>query len=288
MKKRRDVFSFFANPFVVLADIMVCLMFIIALFLLATTIYTKEVESALLLKQKRENMADSLEGQLKERGFQAKRENLPQSKDKYRLGNLLIGESDGSLQRFKFLGGRLDFKTNQAFFVQDETARQMLRILGHTLLQNRSAIKSIVIEGHAAPSETQPWLLSQQRAEAVRRQWARDGFLGKISWSAPIAAVGFLKSINKTEFFHQWHLEEYQARRAPANNGLGVIPEAWIISSGRGDSVSGESSVEFKIEYTERGTHPLDTVLQNLGEPHRAEALKRNLFVPDTIKPGNP
>lgn len=279
MRKRRDVFSFFANPFVVLADIMVCLAFIIALFLLSSTVYSEETERFAQMQLKRDRLAQSFTGQLRARGFEAKRQDI--TPEKYRIGDILEVESDGTLQRFRFLRNRLNFQTDHSTFQDPETARRLLAVVGATLLQNRSSIKSIVIEGHATPKETEPWMLSQNRAEAVRREWATNGLLAPISWSVPMPVVDFLRRIkvNGTPIwdetrFHEWHREEYQARRAAQNGGLGVIPEAWIISSGRGDQARGEAVVEFKIEYTERDGPPLDDVLADLPAKEQQEALK--------------
>ncbi len=285
MKKRRDPFSFFANPYVVLADIMVSLVCIIALFLLSTTVYSEEVERVAAMQEKRDRLADSLVGQLKARGLAASRAEI--SADKYRIGDILEVESDGTLQRFRYGRARLDFVPGSEKFRDEGGAQRLLVVLGQALLQNRSSIKSIVIEGNAAPGEADPWRLSQKRAERVRQIWNQNGLLRPIPWSVRLEAVEFLRRLRLWDErrFHEWHREEYQARRVPLNQGLGVIPEAWIISSGRGDQARQEPVVEFKIEYTERDAPPLDEVLDGLEPAQRAQAEQQHLI---DLKPSNP
>jgi outer membrane protein OmpA-like peptidoglycan-associated protein len=286
MSKRRDLFSFFANPFVVLADIMVCLVCIIALFLLSTTVYSEELERLTQMQSKRDRFAQSLTGQLRARSFQAQRVDV--ASEKYRIGDILEVESDGTLQRFRFLSDRMNFKPNSDVFQSPENASRLLAVLGATLLQNRSSIKSIVIEGHAASTEKDAWLLSQRRAEAVRSAWDKTGVLGTIVWSKPLPVVDFLRRIKVWDEtrFHEWHREEYQARRQPTNGGLGVIPESWLISSGRGDQVRGEPVVEFKIEYTERDAPSLDEVMSDLLSPDQSNEARRLKLVQDVAKNG--
>ena len=151
-------------------------------------------------------------------------------------------------------------------------ANRVLRAFGKVLLRERPRIKSIVIEGHAAPDETNPWPLSSARAERVRALWKSSHVLGDVRKDYKTPIFQFLTthdlSGQKVDYradvpkiwdpkrFHKWHLQEYQAAREPFNQGAGVLPSAWVIASGRGDQVRRAPIVEFKIEYTERDAPP--------------------------------
>lgn len=276
--RRRGPFDFFANPFVILADVMVSLVFIISLFLLSTTVYSEQMELIAQRDARRQKMARSLSSELRRDHF-IRDEKPVGTQLKYQLGNVLEVEDDGTIQRFRFLSGRLDFQPDSARFKDPARAAGLLEVFGRVLLQNRERIKSIVIEGHAAPEEKNVWQLSLARAEAVRALWTRMHILEDVTedYNAPIFRFLSQHKLWNPHRFHEWHLQEYAARRRPFNDGLGVIPSAWVIASGRGDQVRRLPVVEFKIEYTERDAPPLDEFLHSLSPAVLEEAVQAGL-----------
>ncbi len=292
MRRKRGAFDFFANPFVVLADVMVSLVCIIALFLLSTTVYSEQMELIALRDARRQAIATSLIAQLSTAQL-IKPQKAPVNQAKYRIGDALEVEDDGTLQRFRFTKGWLDFKPDSTEFASPQMANRVLRAFGKVLLRERPRIKSIVIEGHAASSEKNPWPLSSARAEKVRAIWETDHVLGDVreDYKTPIfqfltthtlagAKVDYREQVPKIwdgKRFHKWHLQEYQAAREPFNSGLGVLPSAWVIASGRGDQVRRAPIVEFKIEYTERDAPPLDELLKLLSPALQKEARQLGL-----------
>lgn len=286
--KRRDIWTFFANPFVVLADIMVSLVFIITLFLLTTTIYNRQMALVVLRDKRRLAVSESLEKEFKN-ALQGARKVVIAPRVKYQYigpkGVLLEVENDGSLQRFRFPSA-LTFPRGQSEFAQTERARAIatLSAFGYVLLKNRSVIKSLVIEGHATEYEAvdgaSRWRLSEARAETVRRLLQSLNILRNVDERKPLLLTQFLKEQYRTRNasydaqFNEWHAQEYQAQHVPLNNKLGVLPAAWVISSGRGDQVRREPVVEFKLEYTERNTVTLDDYIRssalNAQTRHRA------------------
>jgi hypothetical protein len=162
-------------------------------------------------------------------------------------------EDDGTLQRLRFLNGRLDFLPDSTNFRDPQAARQILQVIGRLLLDNRSLIKSIVIEGHAASTEHNVWPLSQQRAERIRATLQQMHILGDVTEDFKSKVYLFLtthtpdgrrvSAAARTEKlwdphrFHEWHLQEYQAARMRGGTQMGVIPSAWVIPSGRGDQL---------------------------------------------------
>lgn len=256
--KRRDAFAFFANPFVVLADVMVSLFFIISLFLLSSTVYSEQMELIAQRDARRHAIAQSLSQGLRSNNLISDTKSIG-NEAKYQLGGTVEVEDDGTIQRFRFLQGLLDFKPNSTEFVSPEASR-VLKVFGWVLLKNRSRIKSIVIEGHASSGEKITWSLSQQRAEAVRALWEQERLTQNVTenWRSPVFRFLAKRKLWDARRFHEWHLQEYQARRINANGGSGVLPAAWIITSGRGDQVRRLPVVEFKVEYTERDAPPLD------------------------------
>lgn len=276
--KKREIFQFFANPFVVIADIMVALVFIVSLFLLATTVYSEQMELIALRDARRKAIAASLGDELLHAGLIS--DSKPQGTDlKYRLGQTLEVEDDGSLQRFRFVAGQLGFRRNSTQLADQQGALHVLQTFGRVLLLQRARIKSVVIEGHAGSDEQSQWQLSEMRAERVRQILAIKGVLGNITEDYGSPVYKFMTShtldgqkLWEPQRFHEWHLQEYQARRAPGNGKMGVLPAAWVIASGRGDQVRREPLVEFKVEYTERDAPPLDDYLLTLPEQLQAEA----------------
>ncbi len=292
MRRKRNAFEFFANPFVVLADVMVSLVCIIALFLLSTTVYSEQMELIALRDARRQAIASALIGQLSAAKL-IKPQKPPANQAKYQIGDALEVEDDGTLQRFRFTKGWLDFKPNSTQFASPQMASRVLRAFGKVLLRERPRIKSIVIEGHAAPGERNPWPLASARAERVRALWQSSHVLGDVreDYKTPIfrfltthtlsgEKVDYRASVPKIwdpKRFHKWHLQEYQAAREPFNDGAGVLPSAWVIASGRGDQVRRAPIVEFKIEYTERDAPPLDDLLRLLSPELQKEARRLGL-----------
>lgn len=293
MRRKRGVFDSFANPFVVLADVMVSLVCILALFLLSTTVYSEQMELIAQRDARRKAIANSLISQLSA-GRLIKHETAPENQTKYQIGDVLEVEDDGTIQRFRFLQGRLDFKSNSTEFRDNKAAIVLLRVFGRVLLLERQRIKSIVIEGHASHDEKNVWPLSQARAEKIRAFWQKNRVLGDVTEEYKSDIFRFLtthtpngetvdyrakvEKIWDPKRFHEWHLQEYQAAREPFNKGLGVIPSGWVIASGRGDQVRRLPVVEFKIEYTERDAPPLDVLLSQLKPELRTEARQLRLF----------
>ncbi len=293
MRRKRGAFEFFANPFVVLADVMVSLVCIIALFLLSTTVYSEQMELIAQRDARRLAIANALISQLSGAGL-IKNQRAPDNQSKYQIGDVLEVEDDGTIQRFRFLQGRLDFGHNSTVFAAPSAAQKVLGAFGRVLLLQRSRIKSIVIEGHAAPDEKDVWPLSQARAEKIRAFWSQTHVLGDVTedYKSPIFRflttrtpdgdkVDYRAKVAKIwdpKRFHEWHLQEYQAAREPYNAGLGVLPSAWVIASGRGDQVRRLPVVEFKIEYTERDAPPLDQLLASLSSALQAEARVQHLM----------
>jgi len=301
--KRRPLFAFFANPYVILADILVSLTFIISLFLLSATVYSEEAARILERDDKRKRMAVALDKQLRLKGLlidSMKRVDF--GKNKYRMGNLLEVEDDGTLQRFRFPSGALNFRPQTAQLQSPVMAAAVLEAFKLSLLANRRDIKSIVIEGQAVLGEPAPWPLAQQRAEAIRLIWD-DSSEGtaliddvRADFSSPIYKWMKEKQLWDFTRFTEWHLQEYAARRMKwRNGGAGVIPASWVIESGRGDSVELGSPlanagpvVEFKVEYTERSGPPLDDFLvREVAPSQRQEAQQKGLIDLDTLKAAN-
>lgn len=293
MRRKRGAFDFFANPFVVLADVMVSLVCIIALFLLSTTVYSEQMELIAQRDARRQAIANSLVSQLSAARL-IKNQQAPQNQTKYQIGDVLEVEDDGTIQRFRFLQNRLDFRPNSTDFASPLAAQKVLQVFGRVLLLERPRIKSIVIEGHAASDEASVWPLSQARAEKVRAIWEQEHILGDVTedYKSPVfrfltthtpqgEKVDYRAKVAKIwdpKRFHEWHLQEYQAAREPFNDGLGVIPAAWIIASGRGDQVRRLPVVEFKIEYTERDAPALDQLLSQLSPALQNEARRLQLI----------
>ena len=291
--RRRGAFDSFANPFVVLADVMVSLVCIIALFLLSTTVYSEQMELIAQRDARRQAIANSLVSQLSAAQL-IRSQQTPPNQNKYRIADALEVEDDGTLQRFRFLRGRLDFKPNSTEFVSPQSADKVLRVFGRVLLLQRARIKSIVIEGHAAPDEANVWPLSAARAERVRAVWQSAGIVGDMpdvyksdifrfltTHTRASETVDYRSKVAKIwdpARYHSWHLQEYLAAREPRNAGLGVLPSAWVITSGRGDQVRGLPVVEFKIEYTERAAPPLEELLRGLSPQLQEQARKLDLM----------
>ena len=293
MRRKRGAFEFFANPFVVLADVMVSLVCIIALFLLSTTVYSEQMELIARRDARRLAIANALISQLSAARL-IKSQHAPDNQSKYQIGDVLEVEDDGTIQRFRFLQGRLDFGHNSTDFAAPDAAHKVLGAFGRVLLLQRSRIKSIVIEGHAAHNEKDVWPLSQARAEKIRNIWQDAHIFGNITedYDSPVfrflsthtsdgQKVSYDANVPKiwdSTRFNEWHLQEYQAAREPFNGGLGVLPSAWVIASGRGDQVRRLPVVEFKIEYTERDAPPLDELLASLSPALQGEARALHLM----------
>lgn len=277
-RRFRSALGDFANPFVVLADVMVALAFILSLFLLSTTVYSEQMQLIEFRNKRRAAVQSSLEASL------AKGSSTPLAvrvlaPNKYQLWRgqtpLLEAEDDGTLQRFRFLGDAMRFKWESSDFENPPASTELLRDLGEVLLRNRARIKSIVIEGQAAPQEQGAWPMSSLRAERVRDTWSAMGVLAPVSlgsasplkaWmeshDASGATVGAENSLWREGRFNEWHMEEWAAARTPSPLKRGVIPQSWVIVSGRGAEVRKAPIVEFKIEYTEHDALPLDVFLR--------------------------
>ena len=301
MSRRSNPMTFFANPYVVLADVMVSLTFILALFLLSTTVYSEQMQRIAERNRRREALAQSFDAEMRKSGVlppNAHRNQLSEGKYWFVSDNktLLEVRDDGTLQRFRFPAGALDFKPNTAQFASPLAATRALDAIGRVLTANRSQIKSLVVEGYALPDEKNPWPLSQARAERVREFWSQVGVASdiKADYDLPVRQWMTRKKLWDSSRFSEWHLQEYEARRArDTHHPDGVLPLAWIITSGRGDSIERSVAwihhqpvVEFKLEYAERNAPPLDTIL-NIQRPElRREALRDNLIqLPPTPTP---
>lgn len=276
-RSRRSLWEFFANPFVVLADVMVALAFILSLFLLSTTVYSEQMELIEFRNKRRAAVQSSLEAALA-RTSKTKLSLHVLAPNKYQLWQnqtpVLEAEDDGTLQRFRFLGRVMHFKWDSSEYENPAALGVLLRDLGKVLLANRARIKSVVIEGHADPREMGAWPLSSLRAERVRDTLEWMGVLAPVSlegasplktWMQSHDASGgqcpLASSLWSNGRFNEWHLEEWSARRASSPSGKGVLPQSWIIVAGRGSQVRKAPIVEFKIEYTERDAIPLDEFL---------------------------
>lgn len=277
-RRARRSLGDFANPFVVLADVMVALAFILSLFLLSTTVYSEQMELIEFRNKRRAAVQTSLEAAL------AKSSSTPLAlrvlaPNKYQLWRgktpLLEAEDDGTLQRFRFLGDAMRFKWESSDFENPTASTELLRELGEVLLRNRARIKSIVIEGQAAPQESGAWPMSSLRAERVRDTWSAMGVFAPVSLQTASPLKSWMESHDASGttvkeahslwsegHFNEWHLEEWGAARTSSPLGLGVLPQSWVIVSGRGAEVRKAPIVEFKIEYTERDALPLDVFLR--------------------------
>lgn len=294
--RRRGAFDFFANPFVVLADVMVSLVVIVSLFLLSTTVYSEQMELIAQRDARRRAMATSLVEQLSSAQLVPKQQR-PRNESKYRIGDVLEVEDDGTIQRFRFLKGSLDFKPDSTEFSSPQRARKVLGVFGDVILRQRPRIKSIVIEGHATSSEGNAWPLSAARAEKVRSLWQDLGILHDITEDYRSDVYRFLTThtpdgrevrydepvakIWDPKRFHEWHLQEYQAARTTSHNrkrNSGVIPLSWVIVSGRGDAMRRPAVVEFKVEYTERDAPPIGELLLSLPPELQRKARARGLM----------
>lgn len=278
MQRRRDIWNFFANPFVILADVMVSLVFIVSLFLLSTTVYSEQMELIAQRDARRQEMSAALSDELQRAGLV--RDAKPRGTAlKYQIGKALEVEDDGTIQRFRFLSGLLDFSPNSTQLQNERRSEEILRVFGRVLLRNRAHIKSVVIEGHADSSENSPWALSQARAETIRLLWTKLHIIDNVTenWNAPVFQFLAAHKLWDAHRFHEWHLQEYQARRVKTAKGLGVLPAAWVIVSGRGDQLRRGAVVEFKVEYTERDAPPLDDYLRELSPDLQKQARKAGL-----------
>jgi len=286
--------NFFANPYVILADVMVSLSFILALFLLVRTVDFELIQRIAQRNERRRVMALQFQRELQRGGvLPANFKRVQQTGNKYVLSvgdsPILEVQDDGIFaQRFRLPSGTLDFTPNSSEFASPQSATRALDGVARVLVANRNQIKSLMIEGYANPNENAAWALSQARAERIRAIWARDGFVSDVvaNYNTPVFQWMRKNGLWSKKPFNQWHLQEYlAARRRSIGHADGVLPLAWIVTSGRGDGVQKAwppekhgATVEFKIEYVERSAPPLDKFLRDQPPAIRQAAIKDGIL----------
>lgn len=293
--RRKSPMEFFANPYVILADVMVSLSFILALFLLVRTVDFELLQRISERNQRRNAMGQQFVTQLKAASV------VPQKLEREQRGGnkyaivagkkvVLLVQDDGIFaQRFRLLSGALEFKTGSANFQSPQLAVRSLEAIAQVLTTNRDQIKTLTIEGYARPGERNAWGLSQLRAEKVRQIWTQKAYLEDVKASYQTPVFRWMERQKLWERpqkpFTQWHLQEYLAARRTEHFAQGVIPLAWVVTAGRGDS--GQKAwqpethgavVEFRLEYVERSAPPLDKFLQTQPENVRRQARSQGLM----------
>ncbi len=179
--KTRNPIEFPANPFVVLADMVIILLLLLILTVVMVSTASSDLLQQVAVRDFQSTMADAL-------GVTGKSP-YTYLNTAFSSGIVRRTWTEGDLQRYWF-DGREMFAKNSV--VIKPNAQEVLLAFGKQLAKYHSVIHSedpyasgaykyILIEGHAGDDEANAWEQSYLRAKAVADLWQHDtGLDGKI------------------------------------------------------------------------------------------------------------